>query len=192
LQQPAPDGARWNLPALCDALGRPRRKLQVALGLLRGQRIALQDRQGGLRLSRAALDAKALEALGDAYRERRAEDTAMLERMVSYAQSGSCRWKLLLEHLQSLPDRFEGCGHCDNCGRIAALAREHELRTPSPTGLQAADTITTVTPLFSVGDVVKVRRYGRGVVAAADALSVTVAFADGDQRSFMPEFVATG
>jgi ATP-dependent DNA helicase RecQ len=49
---------------------------------------------------------------------------------------------------------------------------------------------TTVT--FAKGDTVKVRRYGSGLVAGADAVSVTVEFADGTRRTFQPEFVAPG
>jgi ATP-dependent DNA helicase RecQ len=35
-----------------------------------------------------------------------------------------------------------------------------------------------------------VRRYGLGVVTAADALSVTVEFKNGEQRCFLPEWVS--
>jgi ATP-dependent DNA helicase RecQ len=34
--------------------------------------------------------------------------------MTMYAQSGSCRWKLLLEYFGEA-DGFERCGSCDNC-----------------------------------------------------------------------------
>jgi ATP-dependent DNA helicase RecQ len=43
--------------------------------------------------------------------------------------------------------------------------------------------------VFEVGDVVMVKRYGRGQVRKATALDVTVAFADGSLRTFQPEFV---
>jgi hypothetical protein len=44
-------------------------------------------------------------------------------------------------------------------------------------------------PAFQRGDLVEVRRYGRGVVEQATALQVTVAFADRTRRSFLPEYV---
>ena len=43
--------------------------------------------------------------------------------------------------------------------------------------------------VFSRGDLVEVRRYGRGVVEEASATQVTVAFADRSRRSFLPEYV---
>ena len=43
--------------------------------------------------------------------------------------------------------------------------------------------------LFDVEQWVAVKRYGRGIVVAADALSVTVAFDDGSRRCFQPGFV---
>ena len=42
---------------------------------------------------------------------------------------------------------------------------------------------------FAAGDAVRARRHGKGVVVAADALSVTVAFEGGVQRTFRPEFI---
>ena len=42
---------------------------------------------------------------------------------------------------------------------------------------------------FAPGDTVRARRHGKGVVVTLDALSVTVAFADGVQRAFRPEFI---
>ena len=44
-------------------------------------------------------------------------------------------------------------------------------------------------PAFARGDLVEVRRYGRGVVEEASATQVTVAFADRSRRSFLPEYV---
>jgi ATP-dependent DNA helicase RecQ len=41
--------------------------------------------------------------------------------MVFYAQTGLCRWRVLLEYFDQEPP-FEGehCGHCDNCLNFAA------------------------------------------------------------------------
>ena len=54
----------------------------------------------------------------------------------------------------------------------------------------AAPVSTATAPPFAPGDTVRARRHGHGLVVAADALSVTVAFEDGVQRSFRPEFIA--
>jgi ATP-dependent DNA helicase RecQ len=42
-------------------------------------------------------------------------DREKLERMIGYAQSGFCRWKLLLDYFGDPVPGFERCGRCDNC-----------------------------------------------------------------------------
>ncbi|MBI2772471.1 MAG: ATP-dependent DNA helicase RecQ [Burkholderiales bacterium] len=118
LKDPPPEAAGWTLPLLKERLGRPRGKLQVAVSLLRRQRVAVQDAQGFLHLARRELDGPALERLATAYRDKRDLDRDTLERMVFYAQTGQCRWEVLLQSMQddSHPGR---CGHCDNCVRLA-------------------------------------------------------------------------
>jgi ATP-dependent DNA helicase RecQ len=186
LHQPAPDGGHWNLALLHGRLALPRSKLQVALGLLRRHKIVQRDADGALRLLRTDLDAPALAQLMQAYRDKRGHDRDGLERMVFYAQTGQCRWHVLLEHLEGQAP-FERCKHCDNCRRIKAheavldqLARQPRREPP-----HASDA-----PGFSRGDIVKVKRYGRGLVEDASALQVTVAFSDGSRRCFQPEYVA--
>ncbi len=195
LHQPPPEPAGWTLDALQTALDRPRNKLQVALGLLRAQRIATQNRAGRLRLLRQGLDPQALQALADTYQEKRRDDQAQLEQMVSYAQAGGCRWKLLLTHFQALPDGFTGCWHCDNCRRAGQRLREAQARAEAgvddnPAAQTATAPAAVATPAFTVGQAVKVRRYGLGVVTAVDAESVSVTFGGGEQRCFMPDYVA--
>jgi len=61
---------------------------------------------------------------GSAYGARLEEDRAKLERMIQYAQSAACRWKILLDYFDEGAG-FEQCGTCDNCvtpmeARIAA------------------------------------------------------------------------
>ena len=186
LEEP-PQGPAWTLPLLQERLARPRSKVQVALGLLRRRRIVGVDAEGGIRLQRAGLDEQALRKLMSTYRDKREQDRETLERMVFYAQTGQCRWRVLLEHLEGEAP-FERCRHCDNCLRIArqeeALARaEQEQSSPQ----EGAD--RSPRAAFGPGDVVTVRRYGRGQVRQASAMEVTVAFADGTLRSFQPDFV---
>jgi ATP-dependent DNA helicase RecQ len=197
LEQP-PQDSGWTLDLLKQRLGRPRTKLQVMLSLLKRQKVVTQDRAGTLKLAREGLDQAALEALMAAYQDKRALDHDTLERMVFYAQTGQCRWQVLLQYLEDEAPA-ERCRHCDNCLRLAkheqaqAQAQQSEAQAAAPNPLRRPDepehkTQTTVT--FSKGDTVKVRRYGAGLVAGADAVSVTVEFADGSRRIFQPEFVA--
>ena len=186
----------WTLERLQESLDRSKSKVQVALRLLRHQKVVLQDRQGGLTLKKAALDASALETLAAAYRDKRESDRAMLEQMVFYGQTGYCRWKVLLAHFGE-DEGFERCERCDNCARIAAStaaasgsdrieaasngAQEPALRHPKPAPIAPAP--------FDPGANVKVPRYGKGVVEAADAQSVTVRFPNGSTRCFMASYV---
>jgi ATP-dependent DNA helicase RecQ len=193
LREPAPEGeAAWTLDLLKARLGRPRTKLQVMLSLLKRQRIATQAADGTLELAREGLDDKTLQSLMGAYREKREIDHDTLERMVFYAQTGQCRWQVLLQYLEDEAPE-ERCKHCDNCLRLAKH-EQAQAHAPAETAAAAAAAApeqkpsTTVT--FSKGDTVRVRRYGAGLVAGADALSVTVEFADGSRRTFQPEYVA--
>ncbi|MBZ8142840.1 recombinase RecQ [Rubrivivax gelatinosus] len=186
LHEPPPDGAgAWTLATLQQRLDRPRSKLQVALSLLRRERIVAADAEGRLRLLRRELAPERLAALDRGWRDKRAEDRALLEQMVFYAQTGACRWKVVL---QALGERaaFDGCGHCDNCHRIAAahrdaLQRKDEAETDAPA--------TSPRAAFAPGDAVQVRRYGRGLVVEADTLGITVEFAGGERRCFQPDYV---
>lgn len=188
LQAPPHEDGEWTLPLLQARLGRPRSKVQVALGLLRRRKVATVDAEGAIRLQRQGLGEDALRTLMSAYRDKRESDRETLERMVFYAQTGQCRWHVLLEHLEG-ESGIERCRHCDNCLRIArqeeALAKAEAAQADD--GNDAAH--EPARAAFAPGDVVTVKRYGRGQVRQATATEVTVAFADGSLRSFQPEYV---
>ncbi|HEY1228228.1 MAG TPA: RecQ family zinc-binding domain-containing protein, partial [Ramlibacter sp.] len=153
------------------------------------QKIVSVDPEGGVKLLKQGLRDDALGTLMTAYRDKRESDRDTLERMVFYAQTGQCRWHVLLEHLEGEAP-FERCKPCDNCIRIArqeeALARAEAAQMDD----QAAnDEHTPARAAFAAGDIVMVKRYGRGQVREATAMEVTVAFADGSRRTFQPEFV---
>jgi ATP-dependent DNA helicase RecQ len=186
LHEPPPEGEHWNAQLLHGRLAIARSKLQVALGLLQRQRIVGRDREGALRLLRTDLDGTALARLMQAYRDKRSQDREGLERMVFYAQTGQCRWRVLLDHLEGGAP-FERCGHCDNCRRIAVHEKVLDQLSKQPQDETAA---ASEAPGFLRGDIVKVKRYGRGLVEEASALQVTVAFSDGSRRCFQPDFVA--
>jgi ATP-dependent DNA helicase RecQ len=191
LQDKPAEGDAWTLPLLQARAGRPRSKLQVALGLLRKDKIVSLARDGTLRLLKKAASGQRMRELTEGYGRKRDLDREALERMVFYAQTGQCRWRVLLEHLEDGAP-FERCEHCDNCRRIAAheavvedLLRRKEQDEEAPP--EEAEGNAAV---FSRGDLVEVRRYGRGVVEEASATQVTVVFADRSRRSFLPEYVS--
>lgn len=186
--QPAEGGA-WTLPLLQAKVGRPKSKLQVALGLLRKDRIVAQARDGTLKLLRKEASGGRLRELTEGYGRKRDLDREALERMVFYAQTGQCRWRVLLDHLEDGDAPFERCEHCDNCRRIKAHeAVVEELLRNAPQAQEPEDAQDRA-PQFTRGDLVEVRRYGRGVVEEASAAQVTVVFADRSKRTFLPEFV---
>jgi ATP-dependent DNA helicase RecQ len=163
----------------------PKSKVQVAVGLLRRQEVvAVQGDE--VHLLRGDLAPGELGALMQTYRDKRSHDRNGLERMVFYAQTGQCRWRVLLDHLEGGAP-FERCGGCDNCRRIAS--HEKVLEGLAARGA-ANDEQDERTPALARGDIVKVKRYGRGIVEEASAVQVTVAFPDGARRCFQPEFVA--
>jgi ATP-dependent DNA helicase RecQ len=186
----APDGQGWTAASLREQLKIASNRLQVALALLRSRRIVAVDRERRVRLLREDLGRDALDGLLAVYREKREQDRAILERMVFYAQSGQCRWQVLLAYLEENAPA-ERCGHCDNCRRIArheaAMARpivvadEPALRQPAPQRMPP--------PAFEPQQTVRVKRYGEGQVVSADPLSVTIEFADGSRRCFLPDYV---
>lgn len=182
------EGGRWTLPLLQARLGRAKTKLQVALGLLRKDGIVALARDGTLRLLGRSTSRTRLRELTEGYGRKRDLDREALERMVFYAQTGQCRWRVVLDHLEGGAP-FERCGHCDNCRRIAAheaVVEDLLRRSPEP---EVEEQEEEEAPVFNRGDLVEVRRYGRGVVEEASATQVTVAFADRSRRSFLPEYV---
>jgi ATP-dependent DNA helicase RecQ len=185
LLAPSPQGG-WTVRSLLAAMERPSEKMHAALALLRQEKVVTQNRRSGLEVRTVEVSRERLTAWAAGYERRRAEDRATLERMVFYAQTGRCRWQVLLADLDAGAPA-PACGTCDNCRRIA----EHRASLAGPILLQDAPPAPPKrsAPAFSESDVVVVKRYGRGTVAKADALSVTVEFADGTQRCFQPDFV---
>ena len=55
-----------------------------------------------------------VDAIAAEYESRQEADRGKLERIALYAQSASCRWKLLLENFGE-GEGFDSCGVCDNC-----------------------------------------------------------------------------
>lgn len=95
---------------------RPRdKRSQVALKLLKEGGWLRQDRKLQYRLAGTAPRPVDLERLAEHYREKQERDREALAQMVSYAQSGYCRWKLLLDYFGDQSAGIERCGVCDNC-----------------------------------------------------------------------------
>ncbi|MEJ8815998.1 RecQ family ATP-dependent DNA helicase [Variovorax ureilyticus] len=191
MQAHADDASEMTLAQLREGLPIPRNKLRVALSLLRGSRVFTTLLDGRIRLQRRDLTAETLHELAAGYRQKRVQDHEALDRMVFYAQTGQCRWQVLLAYLEGEAPA-QRCGTCDNCLRIAhhqaALAaasaariERAPLRRPATRRMRA--------PAFALQQPVKVGRFGEGQVVSADTASITVEFADGSRRCFLPAYV---
>jgi ATP-dependent DNA helicase RecQ len=116
--------------ALARQLQRPLAKLRVLGTLLRRHRLIEGPAQGPWRAGAKPASARDLAALLDDYVQRSDRDRDRLEAMVGYAQSGRCRWRMLLEFFEEAPG-FERCGECDNCRRMADHERQAQEAGPA-------------------------------------------------------------
>ena len=163
--------------------------LKVCLKLLKDTGLLRQNRK--LAWTPGATEPKAslFEAMAAVYRQKQEHDKEALEQMVSYAVSGFCRWKLLLDYFGDAVDGFEKCCRCDNCLNppAAVLTEEIDIRddefdhAPVPEPDPAS--------VFEAGARVKVAKYGEGVVLAMAGDQVSIAFPDGEHRSFLKDYV---
>ena len=167
------------LPAFSDG------HLKVCLKLLKDGKLLRQDRKLGYRLTAPAAAAPAYAQLAQIYVDKQERDRQALEQMVAYAQSGFCRWKLLLEYFGDAGD-FERCCTCDNCQSPPALAAPITLDELPPAPAPAREPA----PLIAVGSRVRVPRFDIGTVLSVAGDQVTIVFPENTTRTFMAEFVA--
>lgn len=179
-----PDSDGWTLATLQGKLHAPRNKVQVALDVLRQQRVVRRAADGRLSIRRPEVGAEALAGMLDLYRAKREQDQATLERMVFYAQTGRCRWEVLLAHLEGEAPA-QRCTTCDNCRRVARHTAQAQAQGAATDAAPMDKPLAGLVP----DAMVRVRRYGVGQVVTADAIAVHIAFADGSKRSFHPDFV---
>lgn len=162
----------------------PASKLHVALKLLRDGGFIAQDDALSYHITTKEVDAKALGELVAGYEKKSDRDHDALERMVFYAQTGFCRWRVLLEYFGEEAES-EHCGNCDNC-----LKPPEEVLTPVPdrsqNPLPAAH--YEASP-FHAGSAVKVSKYGEGQVVEIQGDKVTIVFPDATRKTFLESYV---
>lgn len=159
-------------------------RLQVSLKLLKDGELLEQDDNLDYRLTRLRVKQKELRELVDTYRDKRVHDQEALERMVFYAQTGFCRWKVLLDYFNEQAD-WSHCGGCDNCRQPPeqALSPEH-VREHAPRQR------TERPSLPELGSAVKVAKYGEGRVVALADDKVTIEFPNSQTKTFLRSYVA--
>ena len=159
-------------------------KLKVALKLLKDAGYVRQDRSFRYRIVNAEVEPRDLRHLADEYGRKSEADREKLERMIFYAQTAFCRWKVLLEYFEGTED-FDRCGTCDNCVDPPQVKPVKKARLPrwarrAPLGPVAQ---------FNEGECVRVPRYGEGRVHSATAEQIEIVFPDGKKRQFLAAYV---
>ncbi len=159
-------------------------KAKICLKLLKDGGLLRQNRSLAYLPGKAGPGAALFDQLAQVYAQKQERDREALEQMVSYAVSGFCRWKVLLDYFGDAVPGFEKCCRCDNClnppatVELAAIRDDEFDREP-----QAA-------PLFEVGARVKVPKFGIGTVQSVAGDEITIEFPDHGSRTFMADFVA--
>jgi ATP-dependent DNA helicase RecQ len=163
--------------------------LKVCLKLLKDAKLLRQNRKLAYAPGSAAPADKLFAAMAEVYRQKQERDKEALEQMVSYAVSGFCRWKLLLDYFADEVEGFEKCCRCDNCLNppAAVLLEDIEIRDDEFDREPELD--APAGPSFETGARVKVPKYGEGVVLSVAGDQVSIEFPDGEQRSFLADFV---
>ena len=172
---------------LCTALpSMSAARVRVALKLLKEAGLLAQDKQLRIRAGRKAAAADSFDILAGAYADKAERDREALEQMVSYAQSGTCRWQLLLHYFGEAEDTVASCNTCDNCQRT----RQLEASIPAPAEVAPPPAAVAPALLFSVGSRVRVPRHEEGEVIAIAGDMVTIAFGDGgENKTFLASYV---
>jgi len=162
--------------------------IKVCVKLLKDAKLVRQNRKLEYLPSASEPRPGVYARLAQVYVQKQERDKEALDQMVSYAVSGFCRWKLLLDYFGDQAPGFEQCCKCDNCLNPPAMSLTEDIvirddefdREPAPEPVQAK---------FEVGVRARSAKYGEGVVVAIAGEQVTVDFPDGESRSFMADFL---
>ncbi|PIL43668.1 recombinase RecQ [Massilia eurypsychrophila] len=162
-------------------------KLKICLKLLKDGALLRQNRALAYVRARAEPSGALFSELAQIYETKQERDREALEQMVSYAVSGFCRWKVLLDYFGDDVPGFEKCCRCDNCISPPAALELPEIRDDE---FDREVEAPTPPPLFEIGASVRVPKYDVGVVQAVAGEEITIEFPDQSTRTFMAEFVA--
>jgi ATP-dependent DNA helicase RecQ len=151
----------------------------------------LTEADGRFWLERKQLGASDFDAISDAYAARNEADRERLERMVMYAQTALCRWKVLLEYFGEAVD-WTNCGVCDACVRgEASPAAPPASNDLSPEGIHLREqrVAASAAPTLHKGDTIVVPGFGPAEVEGIAEDKVELRFADGSRRIFKKAFL---
>jgi ATP-dependent DNA helicase RecQ len=163
--------------------------LKVCLKLLKDAKLLRQNRKFAWLVTANEPKAAMFEAMAEVYRKKQEHDKEALEQMVAYAVSGFCRWKLLLDYFGDEVEGFEKCCRCDNCLNPPAAVLTEDIEIRDDEFDREPELDAPAGPSLETGARVKVPKYGEGVVLSVAGDQVSIEFPDGEQRSFLADFV---
>ena len=161
----------------------PRGKLKVTLQLLKEAKLLRRNRHGVYQLVQQDISHEMFEQVAQMFEDRQEHEREALERMVAYAQTGFCRWKVLMTYFGD--EVFERCDACDNC-----------LNPPAPVEDPAVNNANLRKPMLEpkddgiqVGGFVSVPKHDEGQVISIAGDQVTITFPDNETRTFLRAYV---
>jgi ATP-dependent DNA helicase RecQ len=158
--------------------------VKASLQVLRQHGVLGQNRKLAFRAKRAVLATATLEKLAQEYAARQERDAEALEALVDYAQSGRCRWKLLLDYFDD-DEPLEKCGQCDNCLHPPELLLAQKDAETEDGGAPEVHKL----PDIAIGSAARVPRLGKGRITAVAGDQITLELANGDSRTFLRKYV---
>lgn len=176
-----------------DALGA--NKLRVGLNLFKDEKIVRERRGARFEILKKHLSGDEIRSIAETYVTRGMSDREKLERMMSYAQSALCRWKVLSEYFVAETEEVASCDACDNCTnpieerfdvekpaeRLSQIEEEKLLEK-----LRRENSATE----FEVGEAVKLpKKLGTAKVKTIDGDKIEVVTANGERKTFKSEFL---
>ena len=164
--------------------------IKVCLKLLKDAKLLRQNRKLEYIASANEPRPGVFARLAQVYVQKQEHDKQALDQMVSYAVSGYCRWKLMLDYFNDQVAGFESCCKCDNCLNPPALSLTEDIVIRDDE-FDREPVEEAAPPKFVVGARARSAKYGEGMVTAVAGDQVTVDFPDGESRSFMADFLET-
>ena len=159
-------------------------KIKVAIKLLTDAGMVERNAAGKLSASQSKIRPRTIAKLVAGYADRSEHDREKLERMVFYAQTGLCRWRVLLEYFGEVLPSGERCNTCDNC--IRAIRAE---RVPVVVDKPLRVKVQKARREYGTGDTVSVPQHGEGRVLRSADNQITVEFPNGEERTFLRSYV---
>jgi ATP-dependent DNA helicase RecQ len=168
-------------------------KTRVALNLLKDAKILREKRGGKFELAKRDLNDTEIKQIAEEYVEKGETDREKLERMMLYAQSAFCRWRILSEYFEAESEEIEKCGCCDNCAR--PVEERLEIKTPEIQVKPEEEEILrelkeNAAPRIAVGEIVSLPQNVEGEVKSIEDDKVTVVLPNGEIKIFKREFVS--